>query len=227
MEVSVILVAAGTGSRMGAGMNKVYMPLGGKCVIEHTISAFEKSGAADEIIVVTGSEDIKRCQDIVKNMKIPCKVVEGGATRQESVRNGLCCAKGRYAAVHDGARALITPEEIKRVIAGAKDFGAAALGVRAKDTIKTADENGFILSTIDRKCAYMIQTPQVFERERLIDAHKRAEDDGFCATDDCMIMEREGVKIKICEGSYENIKLTTPEDIYTAERILKKRGEII
>ena len=227
MEVSVILVAAGTGSRMGAGMNKVYMPLGGKCVIEHTISAFEKSGAADEIIVVTGSEDIKRCQDIVKNMKIPCKVVEGGATRQESVRNGLCCAKGRYAAVHDGARALITPEEIKRVIAGAKDFGAAALGVRAKDTIKTADENGFILATIDRKCAYMIQTPQVFERERLIDAHKRAENDGFCATDDCMIMEREGVKIKICEGSYENIKLTTPEDIYTAERILKKRGEII
>lgn len=226
MDTSAIVVAAGTGSRMGAGMNKVYMPLGDKCVLWHTVAAICKSGAADEIVVVTGAEDFDRCRAILKEFDIPSKIVEGGATRQQSVMNGLSVARGCFAAVHDGARALITPEQFAAVVADAKKYGAASLGVPPKDTIKTADENGIITGTVARQSAYLIQTPQVFLRADLLDAHNRAMADGYTVTDDCMLMEREGVKIKITEGSYENIKLTTPEDIFTAEKILEARGKI-
>lgn len=227
MRVSGIIVAAGTGTRMGAGMNKVYMPLGNRCVLWHTVNAFCKSGAADELVIVTGAEDMQRCADLVKEFDIELKIVEGGATRQESTLNGLRAAYFEYAAVHDGARALIMPEEVCNVISAAKEYGAAALGVMPKDTIKTADKDGFISATVARDNAYLIQTPQVFLRQKLIEAHEAAKAGGFAATDDCMLMERMGVRIKIVEGSYENIKLTTPEDMYTAERILKKRGAII
>lgn len=223
MTVSGIIVAAGTGSRMGAGMNKVYMPLAGKCVLWHTIKAFCDSGAVDELVVVTGRDDIERCRKLLSEFDVKHSVTEGGATRQESVMCGLSVASGDYAAVHDGARALITTEMIANVISSANKYGAAAPGVQPKDTIKTVDSKGFIVGTIERNKAYQIQTPQVFKRSELIEAHRNAAANGFAATDDCMIMERYGVKIKITEGSYDNIKLTTPEDIYTAERILSER----
>lgn len=226
MSVSGIIVAAGTGSRMGAGMNKVYMPLSGRCVLWYTVKAFCESGAADELVIVTGAEDMQKCRELAGEFHIPCKIVQGGATRQESVYNGLKAAVCDYAAVHDGARALVTPEQVRTVIAAAKEHGAAALGVQPKDTIKTADENGFIERTVMRDRAYLIQTPQVFVRTELIKAHEAAKAQGIAATDDCMLMERAGARIKIVGGSYENIKLTTPEDIYTAERILKNRSMI-
>ena len=224
MSVSGIIVAAGTGSRMGAGINKVYMPVADKCVLWYTVNAFYKSCAVDELVIVTGAEDIQKCRNLTEKFDIECKITEGGATRQDSVLNGLKAAGYDYAAVHDGARALITPEEVKNVINAAKEYGAAALGVRPKDTVKTSDSDGFIHKTVLRESAYLIQTPQVFLRKDLIKAHEAAKFDGFSATDDCMLMERMGIKIKIVEGNYENIKLTTPEDMYTAERILKKRG---
>lgn len=224
MKVYGIIVAAGTGSRMGAGMNKVYMPLGGKCVLWHTINAFCRSGAVDGLVIVTGNGDMERCREICSGFSLPVEITQGGDTRQQSVMNGLLCAGSGLAAVHDGARALITPEEIRAVIAAAREYGAAALGVTPKDTIKTADAEGFITGTVDRSSSYLIQTPQVFDCDRLLAAHKKAAADGFCVTDDCMVMEHAGEKIRIVVSGYENIKLTTPEDIYTAERILKQRG---
>lgn len=223
MKISAVIVAAGTGSRMGAGYNKVYMPLLGEPVLRHTLKAFAKSGICDEVIIVTGSEDFDRAKAAAEGLGIEYKITEGGATRQQSVMNGIMAATGGLVAVHDGARALITPGLIKEVISEAARCGAAALGVMAKDTIKVSDKDGFITATVERNSAYQIQTPQVFERETLIKAHERAVEEGFVATDDCAVMERAGVRIKIVNGSYENIKLTTAEDIFTAEGILKGR----
>lgn len=223
MKVSAVIVAAGSGRRMGAGINKVYMPLGEKCVLWHTVKAFAESGAVDELVIVTGSEDLIQAAEIAAEFELDFYVIVGGEERQNSVLNGINKANGDFVAVHDGARALITADEIRTVIASAKEYGAAALGVTPKDTVKTADNDGFISGTVERSSAYLIQTPQVFKREELIKAHGKAIEDGFAATDDCAVMERIGARIKIVEGSYENIKLTTPEDIFTAERILKER----
>ncbi|MEE0944122.1 MAG: 2-C-methyl-D-erythritol 4-phosphate cytidylyltransferase [Clostridia bacterium] len=224
VKTSAVIVAAGSGKRMGAGINKVYMPLGDRCVLWHTIKAFADSKAVDEIVIVTGGEDMIKAAETAALFDLPFTVVEGGAERQNSVLNGITAAEGNIVAVHDGARAMITPELIDGVIKAAKEFGGAALGVTPKDTVKTADSDGFIVGTVERNSAYLIQTPQVFKREELIKAHEQAIEDCFAATDDCAVMERMGAKIKIVEGSYENIKLTTPEDIFTAERILKERG---
>lgn len=225
MRISAVIVAAGSGKRMGAGMNKVYMPLDDKCVLWYTIKAFADSCAVDEIVIVTGSDDMIKAAEVAALFDLPFSVVEGGKERQNSVLNGITAADGDFVAVHDGARAMITPELIRSVIEAAKECGAAALGVTPKDTIKTADGDGFVSGTVERNSAYLIQTPQVFKRDELIKAHEIAMEDGFLATDDCAVMERMGVKIKIIEGSYENIKLTTPEDIFTAERILKVRED--
>ncbi len=223
MKTSAVIVAAGSGSRMGAGYNKVYMPLCDEPVLRHTLKAFAKSGVCDEIVIVTGADDFERAKAAADGLGIEYKLTEGGETRQHSVINGIKAASGELVAVHDGARALITPELIKEVINTARECGGAALGVVAKDTIKVADENGFITATVERTSAYQIQTPQVFMRDGLIKAHEKALSDGFLATDDCAVMERIGAKIKIVNGSYENIKLTTAEDIFTAEGILSKR----
>lgn len=223
MKISAVIVAAGSGSRMGAGYNKVYMPLLGEPVLWHTLKAFAKSGVCDEIVIVTGADDFDRAKAAADGLGIEYKLTEGGETRQHSVINGLREASGELVAVHDGARALVTPELIKDVIKEAEKCGGAALGVTAKDTIKVADKDGFIAATVERTSAYQIQTPQVFMKSELIKAHEKALSDGFAATDDCAVMERVGTKIKIVNGSYENIKLTTVEDMFTAEGILKER----
>ena len=142
--------------------------------------------------------------------------------RGESVQNGLKEATGNVVAIHDGARALITKEDIEKVIKDAVEFGAAALGVKCKDTLKQADENGFISATIDREFLYNIQTPQVF---KLSEIRKMYEECNEIFTDDCALAQMFGRKVKITEGSYDNIKITTPEDLELAERILKKRGQ--
>lgn len=220
--VSVIIAAGGKGTRMGADINKVYLKILGKEILMHTVLAFEKNENADEIIIVTGENDIPKCTALIQkyDIKKVTKVVCGGDTRQQSVFNGITAAKGDIIAIHDGARALISQDEINSVISDCKEFGAAALGVKVKDTLKTS-QKGFITSTVDRNGVYSIQTPQVFFSEEIIAAHKRAQN--FDATDDCSLAEAAGIKIKITEGSYNNIKITTPEDIVIATEILKGR----
>ena len=224
--VSAVIAAGGRGTRMGAGYNKVFMELMGEAILLHTIRTFAESPFVDEIIVVTGEDDIERVRELAKGSGISVKVTEGGATRRASVYNGLMLANGDIAVIHDGARCLVEQREIAAVIDDCKKYGAAALGVKCKDTLKTADENGFIAGTVDREKTYLIQTPQVFDRDRIIAAHERAIEDGFEPTDDCALLERYGGRIRITEGSYENIKLTTPEDIEVAEKILSRRKSI-
>ena len=223
--VTAIIAAGGSGTRMGAGINKVYLECDGTPIIARTISVFEKSDIIDEIIVVTGINDIEMLKELVKkyNFKKVSAVTEGGSTRAESVYNGLMHANGEIVLIHDGARMLITVDEIEKVFNDCKEFGAAALGVKCKDTLKIND-SGFIAGTLDRETTYQIQTPQVFYKDTIIKAHQNAKDN--TATDDCALAEQMGVKIKITDGSYDNIKITTPSDLAIAHEILKKRGEI-
>lgn len=220
--VSVIIAAGGKGTRMGADMNKVYLKILDKEILMHTVLAFEENANVDEIIIVTGENDIEKCKQLTQKYgtKKVAKIVCGGDTRQQSVFNGIMASNGDIIAIHDGARALISQDEINSVIADCKEFGAAALGVKVKDTLKAA-QNGFIQSTVDRSNIYSIQTPQVFLSEEIIAAHKGAQSTD--ATDDCNLAEQAGIKIKITEGSYNNIKITTPEDIVIATEILKGR----
>lgn len=225
--VSAIIAAGGKGRRMGADINKVYLPLCGKEILAHTLSVFQNCGAVDEIVVVTGPDDIEKCRDIVRRGGITkaVHIAEGGAERSDSVYIGLCAASGDLAVIHDGARCLITDAEIRAVIADAEKYGAAALGVPVKDTLKTVDETGRITGTVDRERTVQIQTPQVFKRDEIIELHRRIRESGIAVTDDCSVFERFGRAVHYTMGSYENIKLTTPADITAAERILEMRHE--
>lgn len=225
MKITAVIVAGGKGTRMGADKNKVFLKIMDKEVLAYTISAFENNENIDDIIVVTGTCDINACNAMIKKYgysKVKA-VTEGGNTRQQSVMNGLKTADGDIVLIHDGARALVTDNEINNAVNDCKAYGAAAVGVRCKDTLKSG-ENGFISGTVDRESTYLIQTPQTFKLSEILELHKKAEKEGFSATDDCMIAEHYGRKIKISEGSYDNIKLTTPEDMIIGERILRKRG---
>ena len=223
--ISVVIAAGGKGTRMGGKENKVFLKLLDKEIIVHTMQAFENHDDIDEIIVVSGEGEHMRIAELAHEHKISKFRVSttGGKTRQESVKNGLCFASGEIVLIHDGARALISEKEISDVIFDAKKYGAAALGVHPKDTLKAVDEEGFITATTDREMTYNIHTPQAFLRDTIIEGHQKAIDDKFVGTDDCSLVERLGKKIKITEGSYENIKLTTPEDMFIGEEILKKR----
>lgn len=218
---SGIIVAAGRGRRMGKDINKVFLKIKGKEILKYTVDTFLECSSIDEIVVVTGKEDISFCEEMFSDAKKSIKVVAGGETRQESVYNGIIAASGDIVAIHDGARALITKELVSSAVEDAKTYGASALGVVAKDTIKLSDEEGFIKETLDRSHTYQIQTPQVFKREEIKRAHEIYGEKEV--TDDCALAEMMGIRIKITQGSYENIKITTPEDLLSAEGILSKR----
>lgn len=222
MKVSAVIVAAGRGARMGAGFNKVFLELSGKTILERTVDIFENADIIDEIIIVTGEKE--ECERLLSGYSKIAAIVEGGATRQDSVRNGLMAARGEVVAIHDGARALLRESELNSAIEEAKKYGAAAVGVKSKDTLKKADKNGFIEKTVDREFIYNIQTPQVFKLKDIKKMHTLALGSGF--TDDCSLAESFGVKIKIVDGSYDNIKITTPDDLEIAEKILKNRSEL-
>ena len=223
--VSAVIVAGGKFSRMGAGINKLFLPLSGKEIISRTIAVFESSSLVDEIIIVTASDDIPKMREIIwrDGYKKVSKIAEGGKDRSDSVYNGLMLATGDVSLIHDGARCLVTKEEIEAVIVDTIYFESAALGVKVKDTLKTIDENGNIISTVDREKTVHIQTPQGFVTSQIRDLHERAKSENVSVTDDCSIFEHYGKSVHLTEGSYDNIKITTPEDIAVAEAILKRK----
>ena len=225
---SAIIVAAGSSTRMGK--NKMLLELGSQTVFERSVSAYEECGAIDEIIVVTSEENMARYRAFVReNLYSKVKaIVCGGSTRQESVRKGLeCCSRNAdFVAIHDGARPLIKPETIEETIIEAQTYGAAAVAIRSRDTIKTVDAEGFAVGTVERENTVLVQTPQTFRRELIIQAHQKAAEGGFTATDDCALVERMGQRIKMVYIPYFNIKLTVPDDITLATSILKSRGKL-
>ena len=212
--VSAVIVAAGKSTRMG--QNKILMKILGKSVLVHTVQAIVKTNICDEVIVVASAENIG-----VFTRELECfgniRVVQGGATRGESAYNGICAASGDFVLIHDGARPLVTKEIIENTIKTATETGAAAAGVAPKDTIKVVTDERVIENTVDRSTAILIQTPQVFAREEIKSAYEKF---GFEETDDCALMEKAGKKVTVTEGSYENLKLTTAEDIFTATQIM-------
>lgn len=227
MKITAVIVAAGSGVRMGAKGNKVFLKLAHCTILEHTLNTFEAHKQIDNIVLVVRECDMLKCKKLIKSINKPVKLVTGGATRQASVFNGLMAIPDTdIAVIHDGARALVTEKVISDTICDAKKYGAAAAGVLCKDSLKCADSEGFISATIDRDSTYQIQTPQIFKYEEILRAHKIAEDDKFLATDDCALYEKYIGKIKITQGSYDNIKLTTPEDMVVAKNIMKKSGAI-
>lgn len=221
--VTAVIVAAGSSTRMG--QPKLMIPLCGKPVLEHTLRAFDRS-AVDAIVVVTREQDIPALKALGNALSKPCAFVTGGDTRQHSVANGIAAVppETTMVAIADGARPLITPDEIDRVIVAARESGAASAAVRVKDTIKQADENGIITATPDRATLWQVQTPQVFSLPLYKRAMEAVAAAGLDLTDDCQLVEYIGAKVTLCETSYENIKITTPEDIAVATAFLRKRG---
>ncbi len=224
--VSAVIVAGGKGTRMGAGYNKVFLKLSGLPIISRTVSVFDKCNEIDEIIIVTAENDIPKMTDLVKEYPKVKEITIGGELRQDSVHNGLSKAKGDIVLIHDGARCLVTEDIIVSVINDTKKYGASATGVITKDTLKTIDENGNIIATVDREKTVQIQTPQGFATEEIMAMHNRIKEDNVIVTDDCSAFEEYGKVCHFTMGSYDNIKITTPEDIAIGEEILKRRAQI-
>ena len=226
---SAVIVAAGRGTRMGMDINKQYMDICGKPMLARTLQVFEDCSCIDEVILVVNSRDIFYCRhNIIErfNFSKVRSLVSGGETRQNSVYNGLCNISNRcdVVLIHDGARPFIRSEEIISCIDTAYEFGASAIATPVKDTIKLADDEGFIRETLDRSVLWAVQTPQAFLCSLIMAAHRKAMEDGFTGTDDAVLVERMGIKVKLVKGSYNNIKVTTKEDIKLAE-ILANSGE--
>ncbi len=222
-KTTAIIVAAGDGSRMNSSTNKQFMELGGKPVLARTLEAFQTAESIDSIIVVTKPEFITDIKTLAGKFNISKleSVIPGGATRQESVMEGILAAKDcNIVAIHDGARPFATTALIDGLVCSAKEHGAAAPGIVPKDTVKVVDESGKVLSTPDRNGLRQIQTPQVFDFESIKKAYVLARDIGFCGTDDCSVAENAGISVTIVPGEHTNIKITTAEDLPVAEGIL-------
>lgn len=222
MKTSAIIVCAGNSSRMN-GVNKILLPLGESNVIGCTLSAFQKCGSIEDIVVVCREQDrdeIKKTADKLGITKLH-EFVQGGSTRQQSVINGLrrISADTEMIAVHDGARPLIKPEHIEKTIKDASVFGGAVLGVPVKDTIKVV-RDGLIEDTPHRPSLYITQTPQVFKRRLYFEGVDFALEHELDFTDDCQLIEAVGIKVCMTVGDYTNIKITTPEDIKIAQLLL-------
>lgn len=222
-----VIVAAGTASRM-KGTDKILAPLGGVPAIVHTIAAFQQTEEITELVVVTRLDLIAPVTELCRSHGLTkvTKIVPGGASRPESVSLGLDCLSGRVelAAIHDGARPLVTPQIIANTVRAAVRFHAAAPAVPVKDTIKLA-ENHIVTETPDRSRLFAIQTPQVFSFDLLRAALQKAMEEELPITDDCSAVEAMGMSVYLTEGSDENIKLTTPIDLVVAEAIWSSRRE--
>ena len=225
-KYTAIVLSAGKGSRMGSSVHKQYLLLCGRPVIYYTLKAFEES-LVDEIVLVTGEGEEEYCRkEIVEKYKLHkvTKIVKGGKERYHSVFQGLsACEHTDYVLIHDGARPFIGQEVIRHTMDEVQKKHACIAAVPVKDTIKKVDENGKVEDTPPRKSLYTVQTPQAFSYSLIYDSYQKMIADGReDVTDDAMVVEQEtGTKILLVEGSYQNIKITTPEDLAIAEAFLR------
>ena len=225
--VTAIIPAAGQGKRMMAGVNKVFLELSGKPILLHTVAKFSACPSVDRLVVVVAEDEIvfiRRLLRGIPNLK-PLEVVAGGSERQYSIANGLKAMNPdtEYVIVHDGARPLVSRETIDQVIETAKMEGAAVAAVPEKNTVKVIDDNNQVVSTPKRSTIWEIQTPQAFKRSIIERAYKQAETEGFLGTDDASLVERLGVPVKVVMSDYQNIKITTPEDLLIGEAFLREK----
>lgn len=228
--VTVIIPAAGQGKRMRKGSNKVFLPLVDMPVLLHSVLTFSACSEVDNLVIVVAPDEVEQVKTMLDSlMEIkPWQVVAGGRERQNSIANAMkVVAKAtKIILVHDGARPLVTEQCIKNVIEAATLYQAAVVAVAVKNTIKTVDEDGWVTGTPERRTLWSIQTPQGFDARLLRKAYEQAEKVGYIGTDDASLVERLGIKVKVVCGSYDNLKVTTPEDLTIAEALLKERKNI-
>ena len=225
---SAVILAGGSGTRVGADKTKQMIELCGKPLVVHTLLAFEACDYVNEIVVVAKQDEIAKYEEFrtAYGLRKLTKIVAGGETRQMSAKDGFDAADERaaYVAIHDGARALVTPEQIGEVILAAYAHGAAIAATRATDTVKYAS-GGFVAETLDRNDIWLAQTPQVFRDEIYRAAAYTAEKDGFAATDDASLAEHIGIGVYLVDCGAENFKVTVGSDLSRAEILLREREE--
>lgn len=217
-----IILAGGSGARMGADRNKVLLELQGEPVITRSVRAFTEQ--ADGLILVSRKEDMDQMRQLMLDAGLNVTIVAGGTTRQESVWNGLCALPDAcdHVMIHDGARCLVDPETILRCKKSVEDYGSGVAAVPVVDTIKICHEDGLVQSTPDRSRLQAVQTPQAFRKDLILHAHQEAMKAGFLGTDDASLLEHIGCPVHLSLGSRKNIKLTTPEDLKMAEAMLER-----
>jgi 2-C-methyl-D-erythritol 4-phosphate cytidylyltransferase len=232
-QFGVVIVAAGKGSRMGSTESKQYLLMDHKPILVHTLEVFQQIAEVSSIVLVIGEGDEGRCEGYVEQYRLTkvSAILSGGSERQASVLKGLRAlpAETSWVLVHDGVRPFVSEQHVLACWQQAIKSGSSVLAVPVKDTVKIVNTAGYIESTPNRRSLWAIQTPQAFRLADLVTAHERAEVDQFIGTDDAMLMERLGSKVAIVEGSYENIKITTPEDLTWAEYSIqskKREGQL-
>lgn len=229
--VTVIIPAAGQGKRMGRGSNKVFLPLIDMPVLLHSVSTFSACSKVDNLVVVVAPDEVSQVETMLHGLNgiKPWQVVAGGRERQHSIANAIkvVSSETKIILVHDGARPLITEECIEKVIEASIVHQAVVVAVAEKNTIKTVDENGWVTGTLERGTLWSVQTPQGFDAHLLRQAYEKAEQEEFIGTDDASLVERLGVKVKVVCGCYDNLKITTPEDLTIAEALLEERRGIL
>ncbi len=227
-KYTAIVLAGGSGKRMGLSVKKQYIEICNKPLLYYSVHAFEKSDVDEIVLVVTPGDENYVKKEIVEKygFKKVSAIVPGGKERYNSVYEGLKVTRGDYVLIHDGARAFVTKEIIRRAMDGAKEYGACVVGMPVKDTIKVADGDGYVKDTPERSSLWMVQTPQAFSYPLVKDAYEKVlAKDATGVTDDAMVVElATDQKVKLIEGSYDNIKVTTIDDLDVAENILKKQN---
>lgn len=236
-RVAAIIPAAGSGKRMMSAKNKLWLPINGESILAHTLKIFQASVWIDRIVLVINQTEVAQFETFLRQWQatFPCRVdlVIGGAERQDSVANGLKFLKRQagwgenrdLVVIHDAARALVTEAILVLAIEMAIQYRAIGVGVPAKDTIKQIDREGFVVNTPERAFLWTVQTPQVFELEMLYECYQKAVALNINCTDDCGVVESCGYPVKMVMGSYENFKITTPEDLILAETVLRRRND--
>ncbi|HEY4612857.1 MAG TPA: 2-C-methyl-D-erythritol 4-phosphate cytidylyltransferase [Bacteroidota bacterium] len=229
-KVTVIVPAAGAGSRVGGTVKKQFVLLRNKPVLVHTLQRFEHCPDVDEIAVAVPEESIVEMEKLVSHYRLHkvSRVVVGGARRQDSVYHalrGLVLKDSDIVLVHDGVRPFVQPKQISQLVKACRSHDAVVLAVQPKDTVRRSNGGGFFDQTLDRSALWLVQTPQVFKARLLLKAFERARKDKFYSTDEVALVERLGVKAKIIEGSYDNIKITTQEDLELGLLILERWSE--
>ena len=229
---AAIVLAAGQGKRMGTSVQKQYIELEGKPLIYYSLKTFQESGLIDSVVLVVGEGQVAYAQnEIVSKYGFSkvCAVVEGGKERYDSVWQGLKTVSQEpevsYIYIHDGARPFVDDEILNRGYETVEQFRACVAGMPSKDTVKVVDEQGFAINTPDRKYVWVIQTPQIFEKSLIMEAYARLmKEEHEDVTDDAMAVERMmKVPVKMFEGSYQNVKITTPEDLAFAKVFLREK----
>lgn len=220
--VTAIILVAGNSTRYGQGRNKNFERINQKTVMSYSLEAFLENSYIDNIIIGTKKDEISIVEKILSEMPLNKQVdiVIGGDSRQKTVYYCIEKTQADIVIIHDGARPVIKQRYINECIENMKQFKGVTIGVRSKDTIKITDENNIVIQSTKRSNTWIIQTPQCFERKTLLAMHKKYEQEKV--TDDCMLLEKNNVKVKILEGDYTNIKITTYEDINIIKQFVNK-----